>query len=328
MAIDFPNSPSNSDIYTVNGKRWIYSNGKWSIYGSTAPDATASDTEPTGVGDGHIWYRSDQSQTLIRYDNTWVEVGSAGGFDSASTSFPSSLDSGTGFAAVEALQAKVGADSSAVTSSLDYLIDKQSVVPYDDASARTTAVPSPIEGQMSYLKDTNSVEVYDGSSWTALATQPGLTLIKKVTFSAVTSFSEDNVFTSDYDNYLILISGVSSSASDTQLRLRVGGVDSSGSNYPYQALNVTGTTVSGFAGSDTKFTVGSDGVTRFDHRAEIFGPAIADKTGWLSFGHRDATRVSLNSGYHNLSTAYDGFTILDNVGNITGTLWLYGYDKD
>ena len=67
--------------------------------------------------------------------------------------------------AVEALQAKVGADSSAVTSSHDYLIDKQSVVPYDDASARTTAVPSPVEGQMSYLKDMNSVEVYDGSEW-------------------------------------------------------------------------------------------------------------------------------------------------------------------
>jgi len=122
MAIDFPDSPSNNDIYTVNGKRWIYSSGKWSIYGSTSPDATASDTEPTGVGDGHIWYRSDQSQTLIRYDNTWVEVGSAGGFDSSSTSFPSSLDSGTGFAAVEALQAKVGVDSSAVTTSLDYKV--------------------------------------------------------------------------------------------------------------------------------------------------------------------------------------------------------------
>jgi hypothetical protein len=122
MAINFPDSPSDNDIYTVNGKRWIYSSGKWSIYGTTAPDATASDTEPSGVGDGHIWYRSDESQTLIRYDNTWVEVGSAGGFDNASTSFPTSLDSATGFAAVEALQAKVGADSSAVTSSLDYKV--------------------------------------------------------------------------------------------------------------------------------------------------------------------------------------------------------------
>ena len=70
--------------------------------------------------------------------------------------------------AVEALEAKVGVDGSSVVTSHDYLIDKQSVVPYDDASARTTAVPSPVEGQMSYLKDTNSVEVYDGSAWAAV----------------------------------------------------------------------------------------------------------------------------------------------------------------
>ena len=196
--------------------------------------------------------------------------------------------------AVEALQAKVGADSSAVTSSHDYKIA-------DHASRLTT-----LEG----------------------APAAGLTLIKKVTFSAVTSFSEDNVFTSDYDNYLILISGVSSSASDTQLRLRVGGVDASGSNYLYQGLNVTGATVGGFNGTTTQFTLGSDGTTRFDHRAEIFGPAIADNTGWLSFGHRDNARISFRGSYHNLSTAYDGFTVLDNLGNITGTLWLYGYDKD
>ena len=155
----------------------------------------------------------------------------------------------------------------------------------------------------------------------------GLVFIKKVTFSGVTSFSEDNVFTSDYDNYLILISGVSSSASDTQLRLRVGGVDATGSDYGYQVLNITGTTVGAASSTQTYFSLGSDSTTRFDHSTQIFGPAIADRTGWLSFGHRDNARIGFNGAYHNLTTAYDGFTILDNVGNITGTLWLYGYAK-
>jgi hypothetical protein len=114
------------------------------------------------------------------------------------TNFPSSLDSLTNPTAsdklnsvtvphatqhanvndaVEALEAKVGVNGSAVTSSHDYLIAKQSVVPYDDASARTTAVPSPVEGQMSYLRDTNTVEVYDGSAWVSVG---GATMIKKV----------------------------------------------------------------------------------------------------------------------------------------------------
>ena len=158
MAIDFPDSPSDNDIYTVNGKRWIYSSGKWSIYGSTAPDATASDTEPTGVGDGHIWYRSDQSQTLIRYDNTWVEVGSAGGFDNASTNFPTSLDSATGFAAVEALQAKVGVDSSAVTSSHDYLIA--------DHASRITTLESASGGKILQVVSTAKTDVFSTTSTT------------------------------------------------------------------------------------------------------------------------------------------------------------------
>ena len=71
--------------------------------------------------------------------------------------------------AVEALEAKVGANSSAVTSSHDYLIRVRAVTPYADSSARSTAVPSPVEGQMSYLLDTNAVEVYDGSAWTSIS---------------------------------------------------------------------------------------------------------------------------------------------------------------
>jgi len=69
---------------------------------------------------------------------------------------------------VEALEAKVGVDGSAVTTSHDYLIDKQTFVPYDDASARTTAIPSPVEGQVCYLRDTNKCQVYDGTSWVDL----------------------------------------------------------------------------------------------------------------------------------------------------------------
>jgi len=122
MAIDFPNSPTIGDTYTTNGKTYRWDGTVWGVYGTFTVDSTASDTEPTGVGNGHIWYRSDQSQTLIRYDGTWVEIGSAGGFDSSSTSFPTSLDSGTGFAAVEALQAKVGVNSSGVATSHDYKI--------------------------------------------------------------------------------------------------------------------------------------------------------------------------------------------------------------
>jgi hypothetical protein len=197
-----------------------------------------------------------------------------------------------------------------------------------DAAFGGTGEKTLAEGQLAYLEDTNATQYYDGSTWTALGKQPGLTFIKKVTFSAVTSFSEDNVFTSEYDNYLILMSGVSSSASDSQLRLRSGGVDATGANYLQQFFNVTGTTLGPSSQTNTSFYIASDSTIRYSSRTELFNPAVAVETGMLTQSHRDNARIALHGGVHNLATAYDGFTISDNAGNITGTLWLYGFKKD
>ena len=51
MAIDFPNSPSSGDIYTVNGKQWQWDGEKWIAYGvSLAPDVLKVDTGNNRVG--------------------------------------------------------------------------------------------------------------------------------------------------------------------------------------------------------------------------------------------------------------------------------------
>lgn len=47
---------------------------------------------------------------------------------------------------------------------------QQTVMVFDDASARTTALGANVsEGMLTYLKDTNSTEYYTGSAWVALA---------------------------------------------------------------------------------------------------------------------------------------------------------------
>lgn len=49
-----------------------------------------------------------------------------------------------------------------------YLME-QSVMVFDDATARTTALTGVLaEGMVSYLKDTNVVEIYTGSAWVSL----------------------------------------------------------------------------------------------------------------------------------------------------------------
>ena len=54
MAIDFPNSPSGGQVYTVNGKQWIHDTadgGKWIAYGaSLAPDILKVDSTNNRVG--------------------------------------------------------------------------------------------------------------------------------------------------------------------------------------------------------------------------------------------------------------------------------------
>ena len=297
MAIDFPDSPSNNDIYTVNGKRWIYSSGKWSIYGSTAPDATASDTEPTGVGDGHIWYRSDQSQTLIRYDNTWVEVGSAGGFDNASTSFPTSLDSATGFAAVEALQAKVGVDSSAVTSSHDYKIA--------DHASRITTLEGASGGSLVFVTSTSA--------------------------SAVSSVSIDGCFTADYDNYLVVMKGTAASSAthEGRLRYRASGVTETGSVYDNNLIYLnTGSGVSGLRlSTNFKYFSAFSLSNPTDAYAYIYRPFVSGVTTGLIGQGAGTTGNSLYVNGHNTTstTQYDGVNFYHATGGtFTADFYVYG----
>ena len=74
----------------------------------------------------------------------------------------------------------------------DYTV-KQSVMRFDDSSARTTALSAVLaEGMVSYLKDTDTVEVYDGSSWAAVGQAGGkilqvLQTVKTNVFSASSS---------------------------------------------------------------------------------------------------------------------------------------------
>ena len=75
-----------------------------------------SSTRPTNPYEGQLIYETDTNRTLV-YDNAaWVVIANA-----SATGFPTSLDTNT-VDSIAALQAKVGVDGSAVTSSLDYKV--------------------------------------------------------------------------------------------------------------------------------------------------------------------------------------------------------------
>lgn len=156
----------------------------------------------------------------------------------------------------------------------------------------------------------------------------------KVTFSSCTSLSLNGVFTSSYDNYMISLRYVYGDGEDyPAYRLRVGGADATGTNYTYQRITADGTTV---GGARETLTIGVLGYGSTAQRSGLtifmFGPNLAQPT-----AARSVSVSGYAGGYiyettttHSVSTAYDGFTLLDYAGvarTKTGAITVYGFNK-
>lgn len=94
-----------------------------------------------------------------------------------------------------------------------------------DASADLPS--SPVEGLMVFQKDTNELKIYDGSNWRSVLdtdTPPGMTLITTGTGTG-TGFAVDNVFSSSFLNYKIILrrNAAPSIDCDLLMQLRTGG---------------------------------------------------------------------------------------------------------
>lgn len=149
-----------------------------------------------------------------------------------------------------------------------------------------------------------------------------------VEFSAVTSLSLNGVFSSDYDNYMISIRlDNSAGINDLRSRLRLSGTDATASNYTYQFLNASSTTVNAGRGTINNALVafmasaGDYGISMY-----VYGPALAQPTAFRSVGMGESGGFLLGdrANTHSLSTAYDGITVYPSVNSMSGTVTVYG----
>ena len=150
-------------------------------------------------------------------------------------------------------------------------------------------------------------------------------------FTSSTVVTIDNIFTSDYRNYLIKIVGGGSSAGISS-QLRVGGV-AAATNYNVQAAEMAAATAWTVYRtlSATNFDTGSFGATQSAMDFNIYNPAVAAQTNFLStISYSGATSTVpgyiLRSGNHSTATAYDGIAITFTAAT-TGTYTVYGYTK-
>ena len=222
----------------------------------------------------------------------------------------------------------------------NYLQD-QVVMVFGGSAARSSAIGTANfeEGMLTYLTDVDKLQVYTGAAFAdvypAAASTQGLTLINTTSFSGVASQSINNVFTSTYDNYKILINITSvSTQMDFQMRLRVSGTDDSSANYSrggvYNYINGTPTALASVG--DTKWAVGfinSGTGSKNNFSFDMYRPNFAGVTTATALGvwNNNVTFAGFFSGFmHEVSTSYDGFTLLCNTGTITGIVSVYGYN--
>jgi len=204
-----------------------------------------------------------------------------------------------------------------------------------DAAFGGTGEKTLAEGQLCYLEDSNVVQYYDSAAWQTVGINPGLVCVKAETaFSAASSITADNVFTSTYRNYKIIINYTTSSTGNVFLKLRVGGVSAT-TNYNYQNLEVNGTTVTAARStsqSDANVGVWSNGAFNCTLTLDLFNPQIATGTTYqsncvASLGAYTTPFLNYNNGNHSTATAYDGIEITTSSGNMTGNYVIFGYGK-
>jgi hypothetical protein len=208
----------------------------------------------------------------------------------------------------------------------------QSVMVFSNSTARAAALTAPVEGMLTWLEDVNRYESYDGSAWTSPF---GLTLLNSTSFSGVTSQSVNNVFTSAYHNYRIMIN-ITNVATDGLLtmKMRAAGVDVSTGYYTSvmgilengTAANMTGAGISSWSINDIDGSIPTNAST--STVIELFNPQRTNNTSGTLVANGQNQPGFLRGFAGGLwlpnSTSFDGFTIAQ-AGNIAGTIRVYGY---
>ena len=152
--------------------------------------------------------------------------------------------------------------------------------------------------------------------------------------SGVASQSVNDVFSATYDNYRIVFRLDSGSTNIAfRLRWRVSGSDASGAN-DYRTIR-TGNASTGSSQNATSTASYAEigAATSTDGAIIDFmvkNPNVAEKTMSISmatYSYSGTYYNVLESIIHLLSTAYTGFTLFTDTGNMTGSVSVYGFNK-
>ena len=156
----------------------------------------------------------------------------------------------------------------------------------------------------------------------------GLFIVKTQTIgTAVSSVAVTSAFSSDFDNYLITVSGGTASAS-ASIGLQLTGSATNYHGYLNYGTSTSATIQGSNVNNGTSFTFqGGAAAGQAAHvSCQVIGPNLTRYTKCLVGGYQNGDAFGIFNGEHRLATAYTGFTLIPGSGTLTGgTIRVYGY---
>jgi hypothetical protein len=158
----------------------------------------------------------------------------------------------------------------------------------------------------------------------------GLVHIATTSFTSTSTVNVNNVFTSSFKNYRVLIQQEYGGTDpvDLRLKLRVGGADNSSSVYSTSSFLVDpgGTANTGEATSANGWKFESTNKF-FAASIDVFRPQetiVTTAHGTNAHLYQSSPRVVMTGFVHNAATSFDGFSLLWGSA-ITGSVQIFGY---
>jgi hypothetical protein len=220
MAIDFPNSPSINDTYTVDSRTWVWTGTAWRIVtasvgptgptgpagyeGSDGPTGPAGEdgkfftgsTPPSTPTEGDAWYNSDSGRLYVYYDSYWVEASApiAGPTGPAGADGTIGVDGATGPTGPSGDLTRTIRTVSTSTTLLS--TDENQMIRFTGTSAQTLTIPD-------VLTPGSSVAVIqDNSGLVSFASSGSVNLLSPFgTFDAIGQNSVVNIICVDANEY-------------------------------------------------------------------------------------------------------------------------------
>ena len=201
-----------------------------------------------------------------------------------------------------------------------------------DAAFGGTGEKTLAEGQFAYIVATNTTQYYDGAAWQPVGAS-GLTLISRTTSGPSATIAYDNVFTSTYSAYMVVIESLlGTTTADVYLKLRYAGPTTQSAAYYFAGLGLdTANASKNFANTNQNQWIFSTCSAEISRSTIMFYGVgnTSEKPYFTSASFtNNADRIMRNvGGVQDTARTYTGFELSLSTGNITATTAIYGLAK-